>query len=82
AALADLRRADARAVQAAADRLDAPIDDDSFIWLQPTVDGKVLPRAPQAVFRAGEGADIPVIIGVSARELGLHGDLKSQLKAA
>ncbi|ADU13553.1 carboxylesterase/lipase family protein [Asticcacaulis excentricus] len=82
AALADLRRADARDLQAAADRLDAPIDDDSFIWLQPTVDGKVLPRAPQTVFRAGEGADIPVIIGVSARELGLHGTLKSQLKAA
>lgn len=82
AALADLRRADARALQAAADRLDAPIDDDSFIWLQPTVDGKVLRRAPQAAFRAGEGVDIPVIIGVSARELGLHGTLKSQLKAA
>lgn len=82
AALSDLRRADARALQAAADKLDAPIDDDSFIWLQPTVDGRVLPRAPEDVFRTSEGTDIPVIIGVSARELGLHGDAAGNIRQA
>ncbi|UDF03083.1 carboxylesterase/lipase family protein [Asticcacaulis sp. AND118] len=82
AALADLRRADARALQAAADKLDAPIDDDSFIWLQPTVDGKVLPRAPEDLFRAGAGVAVSVIIGVSARELGLHGEVTGNIRQA
>lgn len=72
-ALADLRRTPAVTLQAAADKLPVPIDDDSFIWLQAVVDGKVLPRAPQDVFRAGEAAHVPLIIGVSAQELGLHG---------
>lgn len=73
AALADLRRAPAAELQAAADALDAPIDDDSFIWDQAVVDGYVLPRAPEDVFRAGKEAKVPLIIGVSAQEIGLHG---------
>lgn len=72
-ALAALRAAPAKALQTAADKLDAPTDDDSFIWLQPTVDGHVLPRAPEDVFMDGDQAKVPLIIGVSARELGLHG---------
>jgi para-nitrobenzyl esterase len=72
-ALAALRAAPAKALQAAADKLDAPIPDDSFIWLQPTVDGYVLPRAPEDVFMDGDQAKVPLIIGMSARELGLHG---------
>ena len=72
-ALADLRHAPAAQLQAAADTLDAPIDDDSFIWDQATVDGYVLPRAPEDVFRAGKEARVPLLIGVSAQEIGLHG---------
>ncbi|WP_343684856.1 carboxylesterase family protein [Asticcacaulis sp.] len=82
AALSDLRHAPASALLTAAEKLDAPIDDDSFIWLQPTVDGRVLPRAPEDVFRTGEGAKIPVIIGVSARELGLYGDVATRIREA
>ncbi|MBW8881456.1 MAG: carboxylesterase family protein, partial [Asticcacaulis sp.] len=72
-ALADLRRAPAVTLQQAADKLPVPIEDASFIWLQAVVDGKVLPRAPEDVFRAGEAARVPLIIGVSAQELGLYG---------
>ena len=73
AALADLRRAPAAELQAAADTLDAPIDDDSFIWDQAVVDGYVLPHPPEDVFRAGKESHVPLIIGVSAQEIGLHG---------
>ena len=72
-ALSDLRHAPAADLQAAADRLDAPIDDDSFIWDQAVVDGYVLPHAPEDVFRAGKEARVPLIIGISAQEIGLHG---------
>jgi para-nitrobenzyl esterase len=72
-ALADLRRAPAAELQAAADRLKVPVDDASFIWLQAVVDGHVLPRSPYEVFRRLDQAPVPVIIGVSAQELGLYG---------
>ncbi|MFT4089883.1 MAG: carboxylesterase family protein [Asticcacaulis sp.] len=70
AALSDLRKADARSLQTAADKLDPPILDKSFIWLQAVVDGKMLPEAPETVFRKGQQAQVPLIIGVSAREFG------------
>ncbi|MEI9905605.1 MAG: carboxylesterase family protein [Asticcacaulis sp.] len=70
-ALADLRAALARDLQTAGDKLQAPLEDQSFIWDQATVDGYVLPRAPEEVFRAGEAAKVPLLIGVSARELTL-----------
>ncbi len=73
AALDDLRRAPAVALQTAADAVKPPVDDASFIWLQAVVDGHVLPRSPRDVFRAGEQAHVPLIIGVSAQELGLYG---------
>jgi para-nitrobenzyl esterase len=72
-ALEDLRRAPALALQAAADKLNPPVDDASFIWLQAVVDGHVLPKSPYDVFRAHDQAKVPLIIGVSAQELGLHG---------
>ena len=81
AALDDLRRAPARALQAAGDGLAAPLEDQSFIWDQATVDGHVLPRAPEDVFRAGQAAAVPLIIGVSARELTLA-DLSADSDAA
>ncbi len=70
-ALSDLRRAPAAALQTAGDALAAPLEDQSFIWDQAVVDGYVLPKSPHDIFKAGEGAKVPLIIGVSARELGL-----------
>ncbi|ESQ75540.1 carboxylesterase/lipase family protein [Asticcacaulis sp. AC402] len=81
AALADLRRQPAMALQIQADQIPPPVEDASFIWLQAIVDGKVLPRAPEDVFRSGEAARVPLIIGVSARELGLHGGPDNIYKA-
>ncbi len=72
-ALADLRHAPAADLQAAADRLKVPVDDASFIWLQAVVDGHVLRRSPYDVFRGLDQAPVPLIIGVSAQELGLYG---------
>ncbi len=72
-ALADLRHVPAAELQAAADRVKPPVDDASFIWLQAVVDGHVLPRSPYDVFRSLDQAPVPLIIGVSAQELGLYG---------
>ena len=72
-ALQTLRRAPAMVLQTMADKLKVPVDDASFIWLQAVVDGYVLPKSPRDVFRAGEQAPVPLIIGTSARELGLYG---------
>ncbi len=72
-ALEDLRRAPATALQEAADKLKPPVDDASFIWLQAVVDGHVLPKSPYEVFRAHNQAKVPLVIGTSAQELGLHG---------
>lgn len=80
-ALADLRRQPAISIQELTDTIPPPVEDASFIWLQAIVDGKVLPRAPQDVFRAGEAARVPLIIGVSAQELGLHGGEANIYKA-
>ena len=80
-ALADLRRAPAMALQQAGDKLDPPMEDASFIWDQATIDGRVLPKSPAEVFRAGEGAKVPLIIGVSARELMLA-DVSASLYGA
>jgi para-nitrobenzyl esterase len=80
-ALADLRKAPAMALQQAGDKLDPPMEDAGFIWDQATVDGYVLPKSPAEIFRAGEGAKVPLIIGVSARELGLA-DVNASLYGA
>jgi para-nitrobenzyl esterase len=80
-ALADLRRAPAMALQQAGDKLTPPMEDAGFIWDQATVDGYVLPKSPAEIFKAGEGAKVPLIIGVSARELGLA-DVNASLYGA
>ncbi len=80
-ALDDLRHVPAAELQAAGDKLVAPLEDQSFIWDQATVDGRVLPRAPEDLFRAGQAARVPLIIGVSARELGLA-DVNADINAA
>lgn len=72
-ALADLRRAPAAALQQLADKVKPPISDPSFVWLQPVVDGYVLPHSPKDVFYNLKQNDVPLIIGVSARELELYG---------
>lgn len=76
-ALEDLRRAPASLLQEAAGKLQPPVEDASFIWLQAVVDGHVLPKSPYEVFRAHEQAKVPLIIGTSAQELGLHGGEKA-----
>jgi para-nitrobenzyl esterase len=73
AALAVLRRVPARRLQYAGDRLPVPVADDSFIWLQAVVDGRVLTEAPQDAFRKGDQAKSPLIIGTIAQEIGLFG---------
>jgi para-nitrobenzyl esterase len=80
-ALADLRQAPAMALQQAGDKLDPPMEDASFIWDQATIDGHVLPKSPEAIFKAGEGAKVPLIIGISARELMLA-DVNASLYGA
>jgi para-nitrobenzyl esterase len=72
-ALADLRNAPATGLQELADKVKPPISDQSFIWLQPVVDGHVLPQSPKDVFMNLKQNDVPLIIGVSARELELNG---------
>ena len=80
-ALADLRRAPAMALQQTGDKLTPPMEDAGFIWDQATVDGRVLPKSPAEIFKTGEGAKVPLIIGVSARELGLA-DVNASLYGA
>ncbi len=80
-ALADLRKTPAMALQQAGDKLGPAMEDTSFIWDQATIDGYVLPRSPADIFKAGEGAQVPLIIGVSARELRLA-DVSASLYGA
>ncbi|GGB41865.1 carboxylic ester hydrolase [Sphingomonas metalli] len=74
AGTAALRALPVAAILAADDRVDVPgLDDDSFVWLQAVVDGRVLPDTPARLFASGRFAAVPLLIGVNARELGLHG---------
>ena len=49
--------------------------DNSFIWLQAVVDGRVLPDTPERLLGQPRASAVPLIIGTNARELPLHGDL-------
>lgn len=80
-ALAGLRHAPAMALQQAGDKLSPLMEDAGFIWDQATVDGYILPKSPAEIFKAGEGAKVPLIIGVSARELMLA-DVSASLYGA
>ena len=74
ATAAQLRALPAKALIDAAEHADVPnLDDDSFIWLQAVVDGKVLTETPAASLAKGVGRDIPLILGINRLELGLYG---------
>jgi para-nitrobenzyl esterase len=74
ASAAALRALPADALVRAAETVDVPgLVDDSFIWLQAVADGRVLTAPPAATLRAGGGHNVPLLIGVNARELSLHG---------
>lgn len=74
ATAAQLRALPAAALVAAQEAVDVPgLDDDSFIWLQAVVDGKILPDSPARLLASGRRAPVPLIVGVNARELTLHG---------
>jgi len=47
------------------------LKDASFVWLQTVIDGRVLPKSPQAVLTEAEQAPRPLIIGSNSRELSL-----------
>ena len=71
---AELRRLPVDAIIAAQEAVDVPdLDDDSFIWLQAVVDGRVLQDTPAHSLAAGRVNPARLIIGVNARELTLHG---------
>lgn len=53
------------------------LEDNSFIWLQAVVDGRVLPDTPARLLAQGRVNRVPLIIGTNARELPLHGDLSA-----
>lgn len=73
-----LRALSVSAVLKADDRTDAPdLDDDSFLWLQAIVDGRVVTAPPALLLQRGRINAASVIIGVNARELSLHGGLPS-----
>ena len=74
ATAAQLRALPAAALVAAQEVVDVPdLDDDSFIWLQAVVDGTILPDDPARLLASGRRAPVPLIAGVNARELTLHG---------
>lgn len=74
ASAADLRALPVAAIIAAQESVDVPdLDDDSFIWLQAVVDGRVLLDTPAALLARGRASPVPLVVGVNARELTLHG---------
>jgi len=76
ATAARLRALPMAAVLDADARVDVPdLDDDSFVWLQAVVDGVVLPDTPARLLASGRFHPVPLVIGVNARELTLHGGL-------
>ncbi|KQU61930.1 carboxylesterase [Sphingomonas sp. Leaf339] len=73
---AGLRAVPVEQVLAAQDAVDVPdLDDDSFIWLQAVIDGRVLRETPAAALAAGRINPARTIIGVNTIELSLHGGL-------
>ncbi|MEG3167052.1 carboxylesterase family protein [Sphingomonas sp. LB3N6] len=76
ATAAQLRTLPVDSILAAQDAVDVPdLDDDSFIWLQAVVDGRVLTDTPAHLLATGKVSRAPLIAGVNARELTLHGGL-------
>lgn len=76
ATTAQLRSLPVATILAVQDKVDVPdLDDDSFIWLQAVVDGRVLTDTPATLLGSGKVARAPLLVGVNARELTLHGGL-------
>lgn len=81
ASAAGLRALPLETVLAAQEKVDVPaLDDDAAIWLQPVVDGWLLPRSPGSLIAEGKGATVPVIVGSNVREEGLVGGLSNAEK--
>lgn len=59
--LAELRAMDASALIEAC-------GDEGVPEFDPTIDGYVLPRSPEAIYRAGEQAHIPLLVGSNSQE--------------
>ncbi len=71
---AQLRNLSVDKILEAQDAVDVPdLDDDSFIWLQAVIDGRVLTDTPAKLLASGRFARTPLVIGVNAKELPLHG---------
>jgi para-nitrobenzyl esterase len=76
ATAAQLRALPVAAILTAQDAVDVPdLDDDSFIWLQAIIDGRVLTDTPAHLLATGRVSRAPLIAGINARELTLHGGL-------
>lgn len=78
ATAAQLRALPVDRVLAAQEAVVVPgLEDNSFIWLQAVVDGRVLRDTPAHLLARGRANPVPLIIGTNARELPLHGDLSA-----
>ncbi|HWA00405.1 MAG TPA: carboxylesterase family protein [Caulobacterales bacterium] len=72
--LRDMREASTAQILAADLRMSsATITDQSYLWLQAVVDGRVVPAPPHDLFAAGLSANVPLLLGSNARELTLPG---------
>jgi para-nitrobenzyl esterase len=69
-----LRALDGRKLLDAQMLLESPaLADNSFVFLQPVVDGWIVTGPPGELLRGGKSAHVPLLIGNSAQELALHG---------
>lgn len=76
ATAAQLRALPVAAILTAQDAVDvSDLDDDSFIWLQAIIDGRVLTDTPAHLLATEQVSRAPLIAGINARELTLHGGL-------
>jgi para-nitrobenzyl esterase len=74
AGLAALRSRAASDILAAGEKLQSPtLRDQSYLWLQVSVDGRVLPMAPRDLLAAGHSNPASLIIGSNTRELSVPG---------
>ncbi|KTT74396.1 carboxylesterase/lipase family protein [Sphingomonas endophytica] len=83
ATAAQLRGLSWRQVLAADKDTDVPgLDDDDFIWLQAVVDGRVLTDTPARLLAGGHVTRVPLLIGMNATELPLHGAAVATVRRA
>jgi len=71
---AALRACAARDILAAGEKLRSPtLRDQSYLWLQIAVDGRIVPMAPAKLLAAGHTNPAPLIVGTNTRELTVPG---------